>query len=148
MDCAFNSKGRPIPTKANTQEKGTDLFIGKQLDWLWFLGCDLDTDIPNHSVLSKARKRGVLICRAFFRTHSMAVCRSRSGQRQEDIFGFPWHRCCCKGCFSLWRDHCEYNIPVRCIMLIEGMSERLSLIKDDGDRKEFLRKELSQRGSR
>jgi len=27
------------------------------LDWLWFLGFDLDTEIPNHSVLSKARRR-------------------------------------------------------------------------------------------
>jgi transposase len=28
-----------------------------RLDWLWFLGYDLDSDIPNHSVLSKARRR-------------------------------------------------------------------------------------------
>jgi transposase len=28
-----------------------------RLDWLWFLGYDLDTEVPNHSVLSKARKR-------------------------------------------------------------------------------------------
>lgn len=28
-----------------------------RLDWLWFLGYDLDDDIPNHSVLSKARSR-------------------------------------------------------------------------------------------
>ncbi|CAB5151018.1 hypothetical protein D3OALGB2SA_4799, partial [Olavius algarvensis associated proteobacterium Delta 3] len=26
-------------------------------DWLWFLGYDLDDDIPDHSVLSKARAR-------------------------------------------------------------------------------------------
>ena len=31
--------------------------LGERLDWLWFLGFDLDTEIPNHSVLSKARKR-------------------------------------------------------------------------------------------
>jgi IS5 family transposase len=30
---------------------------GERLDWLWFLGYDLDDDIPNHSVLSKARTR-------------------------------------------------------------------------------------------
>ena len=30
--------------------------IPERLDWLWFLGYDLDDDIPNHSVLSKARK--------------------------------------------------------------------------------------------
>ncbi len=38
-----------------------------QMDWLWFLGFDLDTPIPNHSVLSKARKRwGVEVFRSFF----------------------------------------------------------------------------------
>jgi transposase len=28
-----------------------------RLDWLWFCGMDLDTPIPHHSVLSKARRR-------------------------------------------------------------------------------------------
>ncbi len=28
-----------------------------RLDWMWFLGYDLDDNIPNHSVLSKARHR-------------------------------------------------------------------------------------------
>jgi transposase len=28
-----------------------------RLDWLWFLGFDIDNEIPNHSVLSKARSR-------------------------------------------------------------------------------------------
>ncbi len=31
--------------------------LPERLDWLWFLGYDLDSDMPNHSVLSKARKR-------------------------------------------------------------------------------------------
>lgn len=31
--------------------------IPERLDWLWFLGYDLDDNIPNHSVLSKARTR-------------------------------------------------------------------------------------------
>ncbi len=31
--------------------------LAERLDWLWFLDFDLDTEIPNHSVLSKARKR-------------------------------------------------------------------------------------------
>jgi transposase len=31
--------------------------LGERLDWLWFLDFDLDTETPNHSVLSKARKR-------------------------------------------------------------------------------------------
>jgi transposase len=38
-----------------------------RLDWLWFLGYDLDDDIPNHSVLSKARTRwGVETFKTFF----------------------------------------------------------------------------------
>ncbi len=31
--------------------------LEERLDWLWFLDFDLDTEIPDHSVLSKARKR-------------------------------------------------------------------------------------------
>src|SRR6202166_2091163 len=31
--------------------------IGERLDFLWFLGFDLETPIPDHSVLSKARAR-------------------------------------------------------------------------------------------
>ncbi len=39
----------------------------ERIDWLWFLGYDLDTVLPNHSVLSKARKRwGVEVFRGFF----------------------------------------------------------------------------------
>ena len=31
--------------------------IPERLDWLWFLGYTLDAEIPDHSILSKARKR-------------------------------------------------------------------------------------------
>ena len=31
--------------------------VGERLDYMWFLGFDLDEEIPNHSVLSKARRR-------------------------------------------------------------------------------------------
>ena len=31
--------------------------IGMRLDYLWFLGFDLDDEIPHHSILSKARRR-------------------------------------------------------------------------------------------
>jgi IS5 family transposase len=31
--------------------------LGERLDWLWFCGYDLDSDLPHHSVLSKARRR-------------------------------------------------------------------------------------------
>jgi transposase len=41
--------------------------IPLRLDWLWFLGYDLDDEIPNHSVLSKARARwGVSAFKTFF----------------------------------------------------------------------------------
>jgi transposase len=41
--------------------------LGLRLDWLWFLGMDLDTTVPDHSVLSKARGRwGAKAFRAFF----------------------------------------------------------------------------------
>lgn len=41
--------------------------IPLRLDWLWFLGYDLDDEIPNHSVLSKARARwGVAAFKSFF----------------------------------------------------------------------------------
>ncbi len=31
--------------------------IPMRLDWLWFLGYDIDSEVPDHSVLSKARAR-------------------------------------------------------------------------------------------
>jgi transposase/uncharacterized protein (UPF0179 family) len=41
--------------------------IPVRLDWLWFLGYDLDVEVPNHSVLSKARARwGVDTFKTFF----------------------------------------------------------------------------------
>ncbi|WP_028895692.1 transposase [Syntrophorhabdus aromaticivorans] len=41
--------------------------LPERLDWLWFLGYGLDSSIPNHSVLSKARKRwGESVFRQFF----------------------------------------------------------------------------------
>ncbi len=41
--------------------------LPERLDWLWFIGFDLDSEIPNHSVLSKARKRwGVEVFKEFF----------------------------------------------------------------------------------
>jgi len=41
--------------------------IPLRLDWLWFLGYDVDSEVPDHSVLSKARARwGVEAFRGFF----------------------------------------------------------------------------------
>jgi transposase len=49
--------------------------LPERLDWLWFLGYGLDDDIPNHSVLSKARKRwgGELFEELFVRTVQQCV---------------------------------------------------------------------------
>ncbi len=41
--------------------------LPERLDWLWFLDYDLDSEIPNHSILSKARKKwGMEIFQNFF----------------------------------------------------------------------------------
>jgi len=41
--------------------------IPLRLDWLWFLGYDIDSEVPDHSILSKARARwGVEAFRGFF----------------------------------------------------------------------------------
>jgi len=41
--------------------------LPERLDWLWFLGFDLDDEVPNHSVLSKARARwGLDVFRSLF----------------------------------------------------------------------------------
>lgn len=41
--------------------------VPERMDWLWFLGYDLDSEIPNHSVLSKARRKwGVHVFQSFF----------------------------------------------------------------------------------
>jgi transposase len=41
--------------------------LSERLDWLWFLGYNLDSPIPDHSVLSKARRRwGVAVFKSLF----------------------------------------------------------------------------------
>ena len=40
--------------------------IPLRLDWLWFLGYDIDDEIPNHSVLSKTRARWAKAFKRFF----------------------------------------------------------------------------------
>jgi IS5 family transposase len=48
-------------------ERELMLTIPERMDWMWFLGYDLDDEIPNHSILSKARARwGVGAFRRFF----------------------------------------------------------------------------------
>jgi transposase len=41
--------------------------LPERLDWLWFLGYELDDEVPNHSILSKARSRwGIKAFKSFF----------------------------------------------------------------------------------
>ena len=41
--------------------------LPERLDWLWFCQYDLDSELPDHSVLSKARRRwGAELFRTFF----------------------------------------------------------------------------------
>jgi IS5 family transposase len=41
--------------------------LSERLDWLWFCGLDVNSEIPNHSVISKARKRwGTEVFAEFF----------------------------------------------------------------------------------
>lgn len=48
-------------------ERELMLTIPERMDWLWFLGYDLDSEVPDHSVLTKARKKwGVAVFRSFF----------------------------------------------------------------------------------
>lgn len=48
-------------------ERELMLTVPERLDWLWFLGYNLDSPIPNHSVLSKARSKwGVEAFKMFF----------------------------------------------------------------------------------
>jgi len=49
--------------------------IGERLDYMWFLGYGLDDEIPNHSVLSKARARwGIDVFETLF-TRIVAQCK-------------------------------------------------------------------------
>ena len=49
--------------------------LAERLDWLWFVGYGLDDEVPNHSVLSKARARwgGELFEELFVRTVRQCV---------------------------------------------------------------------------
>jgi transposase len=60
--------------------------VPERLDWLWFLGFDIDTPIPNHSVLSKARHRwGAKAFETFFR-RIVVQCRDLGLVEGEKIF--------------------------------------------------------------
>lgn len=62
--------------------------LPERLDWLWFLGYDLNTPIPDHGVLSKARRRwGVALFKGFLERIVWACVENRLGGWQEDISG-------------------------------------------------------------
>jgi transposase len=67
-----------IPSERELMEQ-----IGVRLDFLWFLGFDLDTDIPDHSVLSKARARwgGAVFEQLFIKVVGQCVAAGLVGGR-------------------------------------------------------------------
>lgn len=67
-----------IPSERELMEQ-----VGVRLDFLWFLGFDLDTDIPDHSVLSKARARwgGAVFEQLFIKVVSQCVAAGLVGGR-------------------------------------------------------------------
>jgi transposase len=51
-----------VPSERKLMER-----LAVRLDWLWFCGYDLDSELPDHSVISKARRRwGVEVFETFF----------------------------------------------------------------------------------
>ena len=67
-----------------TSERRVCEEAGLNLAWRWFLGYELDEPIPDHSVLSKARKRfGPTVYERFFK-RVVAVCEQR-GLVQGDV---------------------------------------------------------------
>ena len=57
-----------------TSERELMKIIPERLDYLWFLGYGLDDEIPNHSVLSKARARWGKDAFEKFFTRTIAQC--------------------------------------------------------------------------
>jgi transposase len=73
--------------------------IPERLDYLWFLGYGLDDEIPDHSVLSKARKRwGKEVFLSLFSRSGAPVRRGRAGHWEQNP-----HRCQLGGCQRLFK---------------------------------------------
>ena len=56
------SRARPAVEKGNPSAEPAVLLklmrrLPERLDWLWFRQYDLDSELPDHSVLGKARRR-------------------------------------------------------------------------------------------
>jgi len=79
--------------------------VPERLDYLWFLGYGLDDEVPNHSVLSKARKRwgGDVFEKFFVRSVQQCVEAGLVGKETIRLF---WKRDRCRCLASLsssWR---------------------------------------------
>ncbi len=67
-------------------ERELMITIPERLDWLWFLGYDLDSEIPHHSVLSKAKRRwGEKVFKSFFK-RIVVQCVSKGLVNGKKIF--------------------------------------------------------------
>jgi IS5 family transposase len=74
-----------VPYNVRSERELMDT-LGERLDWLWFLGFDLDTEIPNHIVLSKARRRwGEEAFRSFYERVVWQCVESGLVDWKEDI---------------------------------------------------------------
>ena len=64
--------------------------IVERLDYLWFLGYGLEEEIPDHSVLSKARARWERKCSRVCLSARWAVCGSGASGWEEAACGFEF----------------------------------------------------------
>ena len=97
--------------------------IPERLDWLWFLGYDLDSGIPHHSVLSKARKRwGEKIFKSFFK-QIVAQCVSKGLVDGTKIFMDS----------SLVQANASNNSVIKKNLLDRKYKELTSRMKDQND---------------
>jgi len=70
--------------------------IPERLDWLWFLDYTIETKVPDHSVLSKARKRwGEKAFKRFFQMIVSQCVEEGLTERRQDICRFEFHQCRC-----------------------------------------------------
>ena len=57
--------------------------LPERLDWLWFLGLELDSEIPHHSVAEQGEEAlGCRVVSILFRASRVAVCGERVSGRE------------------------------------------------------------------
>jgi transposase len=82
-------------------ERELALTIPERLDWLWFLEYDIDDDIPNHSVLSKARSRlGVEAFKIFFERIDWQCVQTGLGDGSKLFMDSSFYKFLCDSYFS------------------------------------------------